>query len=50
MKFYGRDRPHKSEYMGGPPKKGWTVTLLQLAYLMIAVSYVVAIIALAGGH
>ncbi|MBY5590845.1 hypothetical protein ACFYE9_04290 [Rhizobium leguminosarum] len=50
MKFYGRDRPHKSEYMGGPPTKGWTVTLLQLAYLMIAVSYVVAIIALAGGH
>jgi hypothetical protein len=50
VKFYGHDRPHKSEYMGGPPTKGWTVTPLQLAYLMIAVSYVVAIIALAGGH
>lgn len=40
----------KSEYMGGPPTKGWTVTLLQLAFLMIALSYVVGVIALAGGH
>ncbi|MBY5442745.1 hypothetical protein HFO93_04495 [Rhizobium leguminosarum] len=34
----------------GPPTKGWTMTLLQIAYILIAVSYVVAVIALAGGH
>lgn len=36
--------------MGGPTTRGPTVTLVQIAYLLIALSYLFAVIAMALGH